>query len=174
MVGLLSLGLAPRQTFDFPAASTGVGAAFWLGVVVNDSAQMSVLGQNKRPESNLMSEISQLYQNQVSFIHFCPGSTWLLVSWLLAPAGLCLRAWYVRTAATCVSCCVFVIRTHVSSSQMAVAVSVNLAGAIVAVVGVVLFAVDLGSVSVVWMCRGYSDEKNNCLKVAHIAQVPVE
>lgn len=36
MVGLLSTGLGRRQTFDLPADSTGVGAAFWLGVVVND------------------------------------------------------------------------------------------------------------------------------------------
>lgn len=57
------------------------------------------------------------------------------------------------------------------SSQMAVAVSVNFIGIVVAIVGVVLYAVDLGSASVVWMCHGHTDEKSNCLKVAHIAQV---
>lgn len=70
------------------------------------------------------------------------------------------------------SWCVIVIMMDFYSSQMAVAVSVNFIGVIVAIVGIVLYAVDLGSVSVVWMCHGFRDE-NNCLKVAHIAQVRV-
>lgn len=61
--------------------------------------------------------------------------------------------------------------TDFSSTQMRVAVSVNLIGAIIATVGIVLYAIDLGAVSVVWICRSYREDKNNCLKVASIAQV---
>lgn len=60
-----------------------------------------------------------------------------------------------------------------SSTQMRVAVSVNLIAVIVAIVSIVLYAIDLGAVSVVWMCHSYREDKNNCLKVASIAQVSV-
>lgn len=70
-------------------------------------------------------------------------------------------------------CRVIVTVMDFYSSQMAVAVSVNFVSVTGAIVGVVLYAVDLGSVSVVWMCHGYRGEKNNCLKVACIAQVRV-
>lgn len=60
-----------------------------------------------------------------------------------------------------------------SSTQMRVAVSVNVIGVTVAIVSIVLYAIDLGAVSVVWMCHSYREDKNNCLKVASIAQVSV-
>lgn len=137
MVGLLSLGLGPRQTFAFPADSTGVGAAFWLGAVVNDRVikhkttfppACRYLDRND-PSDVSESEIDQFYPKQAPFVHFCPGSTSLLVSWLWVLACLCLWAWYVSAAGPCKFCCGFAIRTGFSSPQMAAAVSVNLVGA---------------------------------------------
>lgn len=60
-----------------------------------------------------------------------------------------------------------------SSTQMRFAVSVNLFGFIVTIASIVLYGIDLGAVSVVWMCHSYTEDKNNCLKVASIAQVSV-
>lgn len=60
-----------------------------------------------------------------------------------------------------------------SSTQMRVAVSANLIGVIVAIVATVLYAIDLGAVSIVWMCHSYREDKNNCLKLVSIAQVSV-
>lgn len=74
-------------------------------------------------------------------------------------------------AGTCMDRHVIVMDS--SSSQMFVAVSVNLIGIIVSIVGIVLYAIELGAVSVVWMCHSYRGVHNNCLEVASVAQVSV-
>lgn len=57
---------------------------------------------------------------------------------------------------------------------MGVAVLVNIAGVTFAIVGIVLYATDLGSASIAWMCYStYSDVDYNCIKLACIAQVSV-
>lgn len=70
-------------------------------------------------------------------------------------------------AGTCMDRHVIVMDS--SSSQMFVAVSVNLIGIIVSIVGIVLYAIELGAVSVVWMCHIYRGVHNNCLKVAQVS-----
>lgn len=57
---------------------------------------------------------------------------------------------------------------------MGVTVLVNIVGVIFAIVGIVLYATDLGSASVTWMCHStYSDVDYNCIKLAYIVQVSV-
>lgn len=52
---------------------------------------------------------------------------------------------------------------------------VNIIGSVFAVVGIVLYGIDLGESNVMWMCdSGYYDSTgspNNCRFVAHFAQV---
>lgn len=60
-----------------------------------------------------------------------------------------------------------------SSSQIFFAESVNLMAILVCIVGIVLYAIELGAVCVVWMCRSYRRAHNNCLKAASFTQVSV-
>lgn len=48
---------------------------------------------------------------------------------------------------------------------------VNVVGSILAIVGIVLYAIHLGGSSVFWMCGSYSDQTSDCYDVARIAQV---
>lgn len=54
---------------------------------------------------------------------------------------------------------------------MGVFISVTFISILGSVVGVVLYSVDLGAVSVAWMCHGSSDQESGCLRLASIAQV---
>lgn len=60
-----------------------------------------------------------------------------------------------------------------SSSQMFVAVSVNLIAIVISIVSIVPYAIELGAVCAVWMCHSYRGVHNNCPKVASSAQVSV-
>lgn len=49
---------------------------------------------------------------------------------------------------------------------------VNIAGSVFAILGISLYAIDLGGVSVAGMCGSYgSDSDDNCLYLAYIAEV---
>ncbi|XP_056901225.1 uncharacterized protein LOC130532542 isoform X2 [Takifugu flavidus] len=78
---------------------------------------------------------------------FWLGVVYLTAGVLVVVAGLSLSVWLMR-----------------------VAVSVNLIALIVTIACIVLYGIDLGAVSVVWMCHSYREDKNNCLKVVSIAQ----
>lgn len=55
-----------------------------------------------------------------------------------------------------------------------VAVLVNIAGSIFAILGISLYGIDLRGVSVAGMCGSYgSDSDGNCLYLAYIAEVNV-
>lgn len=55
-------------------------------------------------------------------------------------------------------------------TQVGFAAFVNIVGAIFAIIGIVLYAIDLGDVSVVWMCNDNNFD-DNCRHVAYFAQV---
>lgn len=54
---------------------------------------------------------------------------------------------------------------------MGAAVFVNIVGSIFAIVGIVLYAIHLGRISVSRMCGSYSSQSSNCFELADIAQV---
>ncbi|XP_056901222.1 uncharacterized protein LOC130532542 isoform X1 [Takifugu flavidus] len=146
MVASFYLGLGPRQIFNFPVDSTDMGATFWLGVVVNYTSQYLFYETHLSLWHHYFFTLYLMLLIVMWFYAFL-SLQYLTAGVLVVVAGLSLSVWLMR-----------------------VAVSVNLIALIVTIACIVLYGIDLGAVSVVWMCHSYREDKNNCLKVVSIAQ----